>query len=953
MGLTDYHAKYFAHELTKRYSSDNAEKLATSLLDAQVDLNPHQIDAALFAFKTPLSKGAILADEVGLGKTIEAGLVISQKWAERKRRVLVIVPSNLRNQWSQEMADKFFISSVILETKSFNTFVKMGMGNPFEQDDLVICSYHFVRSKAEYVKLVNWDLVVIDEAHRLRNVYKTSNKIARAIRNAIEPFPKILLTATPLQNTLLELFGLVSFIDAYIFGDKKSFTAQFAKLTGDDNFDELKERLSPICKRTLRKQVLEYIKYTNRVPITQEFVPTAQEQKLNEYVAEYLHRQNLFALPSSQRNLITLILHKLLSSSSFAIAGALSTLINRLEKLLKDTKRKIAVDDELADDFEALDEIKDEWENDDNDEVDEVITEAQIKAINGEIADLKKFRDLAVSITNNAKGEALLIALKTGFAKAKELGGQEKVVIFTESRKTQDYLLRLLSETEHKDKIVLFNGSNSDQKSKDIYKAWYERYQGTDRVTESKTSDLRSALVDYFKNQATVFIATEAAAEGINLQFCSMLINYDLPWNPQRVEQRIGRCHRYGQKFDVVVVNFINKNNPADKRVYELLDQKFKLFSGVFGASDEVLGSIESGVDFEKRIAQIYQNCRTPKEIDTSFNALQQELEGEIDEKVTDTKKKLLEHFDEEVHEKLKLNIKESKEYLSKHEGWLWDLTKYWLGDNAEFSESGHSFMLKNNPFTHDTIHPGPYRIGRNVDDANVYRVGHRLAQNIIKEAKEKEIPHATLEFSYTNHPLKISILDPLVGKFGTLNVSKMTVDSFEAEDHIILNGITDDGQVLDEEQCRRFFSLPATNSPLVTELSPNQVLVDMLEKRKNDIVDGIEQKNSSYFEIEMDKLDKWADDKKKTLKSGIKELDDKIKVTKKEARLAPNLPEKLKLQKEVKKLDSKRDEAWMEFKDASKDVENMKDELIEEVEAMLKQNVTVKNLFAVKWKVI
>src|SRR5207302_2664322 len=180
-------------------------------------------------------------------------------------------------------------------------------------------------------------------------------------------------------------------------------------------------------------------------------------------------------------------------------------------------------------------------------------------------------------------------------------------------------------------KIVHVNGSNSDPKSREIYEAWLARNVGTDRVSGSPTADKRAAIVEYFRDQASIMIATEAAAEGINLQFCNLVVNYDLPWNPQRIEQRIGRCHRYGQKFDVVVVNFLNKKNAADQRVYQLLDQKFRLFNGVFGASDEVLGTIESGVDFEKRIVSIYQKCRTPEQIEFEFDQLQDELEGEID----------------------------------------------------------------------------------------------------------------------------------------------------------------------------------------------------------------------------------------------------------------------------------------------------------------------------------
>ncbi len=226
--ITDYHAKYFAWELSKRCPSDSLEKITSTLADAQVDLNPHQIDAALFAFRSPFSKGVILADEVGLGKTIEASLVLSQRWAERRRKILIIVPSSLRKQWNQELLDKFFVPSIILESKTFNDFVKMGVSNPFDQKDVaVICSYHFARSKEEYLRLVKWDLVVLDEAHRLRNVYKKSNKIARSIKESVSNSPKLLLTATPLQNSLLELYGLVSFIDDYVFGDVKSFKSQF------------------------------------------------------------------------------------------------------------------------------------------------------------------------------------------------------------------------------------------------------------------------------------------------------------------------------------------------------------------------------------------------------------------------------------------------------------------------------------------------------------------------------------------------------------------------------------------------------------------------------------------------------------------------------------------------------------------------------------------------------
>jgi adenine-specific DNA-methyltransferase len=364
MQLTDYQAKYFAHELTKRYSSDSLEKLAGAVAGAQVDLNPHQVDAALFAFKSPLSKGALLADEVGLGKTIKAGLVLSQKWAERKRRILVITPSSLRKQWHQELTEKFFLTCRILETKSYNNAIRQGDFRPFEMKDaIVICSYQFARNKASDVATTPWDLVVIDEAHRLRNVYKPSNVIANTLKQALKERHKLLLTATPLQNSLLELFGLVSIIDEHAFGDLKSFREQFANLTREQVFQALKSRLKPICHRTLPRQVTAYVSYTKRLPLVEEFTPEESEDRLYELVSEYLRRPNLQALPAGQRSLMTLVLRKLLASSSFAIAGALTSMSNRLKARLRQQEPPEPLDEQLDQDYEALDETAYEVNN--------------------------------------------------------------------------------------------------------------------------------------------------------------------------------------------------------------------------------------------------------------------------------------------------------------------------------------------------------------------------------------------------------------------------------------------------------------------------------------------------------------------------------------------------------------------------------------------------------------
>ena len=846
-------------------------------------------------------------------------------------------------------------------TRSFNEAIKARNLNPFDNKEIVLCSYQFALSKEAYIQSVPWDLVVIDEAHRLRNVYKSSNKIGKSIKKSLEHAPKVLLTATPLQNSLLELYGLVSIIDDYAFGDIKSFKAQYSRAnsTPDEQvFQELKERLKPVCKRTLRRQVLEYINYTNRMALVEEFYPTPEEQRLYDLVSDYLQRGNLYALPTSQRQLMTLILRRLLASSTFAISGTLSVLAGRLDNLVSThTPGNGGVDETISNDFETYDELKDEWEEDEEDgeelREEPKYTEHDIENMRAEISALKEFEKLAKSISKNSKGEKLITALERGFTELERLGAKRKAIIFTESTRTQEYLRKTLEERGYAGKVVLFKGSNNDPKSREIYRNWIERHSDTDRVSGSKTADMRAAIVDYFREDATIMIATEAAAEGINLQFCSLVVNYDLPWNPQRIEQRIGRCHRYGQEFDVVVVNFLNKANAADQKVYQLLNEKFNLFNGVFGASDEVLGSIESGVDFEKRIARIYQECRTSEQIETAFNELQSELEGQISDTMKQTRTQLLENFDEEVHEKLRINLEESKAYLSKYENWLWNITRFYLGNDADFASDEHSFTLKRNPFPQDSIHPGPYRIGKTVDDVNIYRIGHPLAQRIIMKCKEEKLAEKEVVFDFTGSGKKISILEPLVGMSGYLSLTSLSIDALELEDYLIFSGITEDGVSLDEEQAHRLFSLSGECNDSGITIKKRDILEGLLEARKSRIFEGISARNSWFFDEEMEKLEKWADDMKSGLEFDLKEIDREIKSLKTESKKILKLEDKLKAQREIKELEKRRNTKRRNLFEAQDEIERRKEGLLESVEARLKQKIETQELFAIKWRVV
>lgn len=968
--LTAYQQKFIAWQLDRRHSSSDDDKFTSVLAEAQVDLNPHQVDAAIFAFKSPLSKGAILADEVGLGKTIEAALVISQQWAERHRHILIITPATLLKQWSMELEEKFFLPSVILESKNFNRILAETYSNPFnDKSHIIICSYQFAKKQILHIERVSWDLVVFDEAHKLRNVYKSSNKTALILREGLKSYKKLLLTATPLQNNAKELYGLISIIDDNYFGSLKSFNNRYGKteLRNESTYKELRNRIQPIIHRTLRSDVQEYVKYTERKAMVQEYYPSEDEQTLDEMVSEYLQRDECFGIPRSQRSLITLVLHKLLSSSTFAIAGTLQTIIERLENIVKNNTSSDNEDtslmDNITNDIEEIDEYEDEWTDEEDEEFDEeekekrTYTAEELEEIKSEINDLKAIHSLALGIAENTKGECLLQALKIAFEEKRKNGQPEKALIFTESNRTQQYLKQLLENNGYAGRILLFNGSNTDPKSKEIYSAWKERYAGTSRITGSLTADKRQALVDYFRNDAQIMIATEAASEGINLQFCSLVVNFDLPWNPQRVEQRIGRCHRYGQKNDVVVVNFINKANRADQRVYELLDQKYKLFKGVFGSSDEVLGSTMDGIDFEHRVLNIYQTCRTTEEIDTAFDRLQEEMHQEIEEVFDKARTQLIENFDRDVVNKLRIRKAADEHALSQFHQLLWQLTINILDNNIDQIDNNcYSFTLSNSPAdSEQQFSTGPYRMGKDVYDAYTYRVGHPLAQYVLSKAKNQDTSEkACIVFNYTDSPEKMFVIENEVGKKGILSAKVIHYHSQkDEEDCIIAVAMDDEGQIMPDDFVEKLMSISGriTNTQF-PEIDDSRLKAEM--DHKQDIVsEHIAIRDKEFINDESAKIERWAEDQTFTLEEELRNVKKQIKECEHEFRNESDNKRRLELQSEIMSLQRTLRQKRNDLFTVEDEIMARRKALIEEINNSLNKSAKEEYLFTIAWQVV
>ena len=978
-------AQYLAQLLTLKNPANSVTKLGRSVLNSTIDLTPHQIDAALFAFQNPLSKGAILADEVGLGKTIEAGLVISQLWAENKRKILCITPASIRKQWQGELSDKFFIDSFILDTKTYKQCQKEGNELPFNQKDkVVICSYQYARRMERDIALVDWDLVVIDEAHRLRNVYRSDNKIARSIQKSTAQRKKLLLTATPLQNSLLELYGLVSFVDERIFGNLESFKAQFiqhsdvfddipvlsddakttAQIRAERLFKALKQRIAPIAHRTLRRQVQQYVRYTKRSSITIDFTPSDDELELYEKVSEYL-RNPSFGLSASNSALLMLVIRKILASSSFAISDTLGKLIERLKKVRETQYPEPDVN--LAEDFESLEELQDDWAEAGDPQAGCVYPFPKSskglslkekvhvrEMITDEIKQLEDYRKLAKSITENAKGNALLQGIELAFAQAKQLGSPRKVLVFTESRRTQQYLKELLDKNGFADCTLTLNGTNTDPASKALLKQWKERHQTDGKITGIVSADTRAAILEEFKDRAQILLATESGAEGLNMQFCNVVVNYDLPWNPQRIEQRIGRCHRYGQNYDVVVINFLNTANAADKRVLELLKDKLNLFDGVFGSSDPVLGALESGVDIEKAIADIFQKCRTEQEIQQAFDNLQTQLSDTIAQATSQTKSKIFDNFDEDVQKRIK-GLDKALEDLTQYESYMLAFLQEVLGKSFSYDPNTHSVFITTPklPFWQKEW-SGTYSLKESLVSTRPLHLNLPMMQALLQYVLQQKPQEEQITFDYTHSGKNLAMIKHLVGKSGYLRLVKMTVSALDTTEHLLFSMCTDTGKDLTPEYAQKLFkTLPVAAEPIQIGDNPRHHLLDACESRKKQILDQISQENSQYFDAEMEKLDQWADDLKNDLEREIKDLDKEIKALKKLNRETTALQEKLALGRQQKEKEDLRRQKRARLFDEQDEISRRKDHILDDLQQRLQNNITEQEIFTIGWKVI
>lgn len=878
--------RLLVEELVRLRRADEERRYVASQRAGRIDPNPHQIDAVMFALQRIPEGGCILADEVGLGKTIEAGLVIAQLRAEGAERILLITPKPLIGQWREELYSLFGLS------------VREGRAErgSFDGTGIFIVGRESAGTQAVsklIAKSQPFDLCVIDEAHEMfasiyrrfdqAGVYREESKHAKTahqVKSFLGSTPVLLLTATPIQNSLTELWGLVRYVDASgtLLGDLPTFRAVFtahgdrALAPGADH--ELRRRLAQVVQRTLRRQAQEFMQkpFVGRRARTFEYTMRAKEKELYDDVTRYLLSPDTNAFRGSHRSLLLLGFHRRMASSKAALAASLQNVVTRLDRMIRAAEGG-RVDDGgetakvFADDLDD-DEIAEALRAEESDE-----QSIDLEAARKERDEVDALRERAVSLADDGKARALIKAARVTLQEE-----ESKLVIFTESLTTQSYLRELLlqSSVVSDDEITLFRGQNTSARAKEALTRWEAEVEAksSTRQRPSRQTAMRLALVHEFRTRSKVFISTEAGAKGLNLQFADTLINYDLPWNPQRIEQRIGRCHRYGQTRDVTVINFLATDNAAQRLTYEILSQKLELFGTVMGASDVVLHEAEGdggvstalAIDFEKQLNDIYRKARSIDEIEAGLRRLRDTTEDRrraFDEEHARTARLIESRLDESVRRAFRTLAQRLPGQLKAFDQDLERVLVAYLDAigalyKRELEESRVRFEIAPSADLPRELREGlVVTVGEPAAQADPLHLAHPLVRAAVEEARESA--------SATRRAVRFG--DEDLGERGLLRVLKVRYDGLDVVERLFHVGCVLRGsslEVLPSDEAEGLLQLSITDIAGFDPPLPDAdaVLDDALEEALFDAQGDIEEYAQQRFEQRMERIERFVEDR-------------------------------------------------------------------------------------------
>jgi hypothetical protein len=917
--------------------ADEKRRYAAPQRAAKIDPNPHQVEAVIFALARVREGGCILADEVGLGKTIEAGLVVAQLLAEGARRVLLITPTSVLGQWKQELFQLFDLEA------------REGEAQPqgFDGDGVFLINREQAGSEKGREALLaceRFDLCVIDEAHEMfAGVYKRFDQlglyhddapVARIAGRVLEVLqahqtPVLLLTATPIQNTLTELWGLVQFVDPLgtLLGDLPTFRNVFCgtddRKLAPGQEDELRERLRVVLQRTLRRQAQEFLEtpFVDRQARLFEYAMSRAERELYDDVTRYLLEPKIIAFQGRHRQLLLLSFHRLMASSTRALKTSLENVAKRLQH------KRAGEPDEV----DWLDELEeDEREASDEDAASESMFTPE--ALEAELRRVQGFVERAEQVVgDDGKFRALLKALQFVRDRQQRGLGSGKLVVFTEFVVTQEFLRERLIESKlvTDDEITLFRGTNNTPRARAALERWRAETPQDEGTKPSREIAQRLALVFEFKTRSRVFISTEAGAKGLNLQFCDTVVNYDLPWNPQRIEQRIGRCHRYGQKNGVIVINFLARDNDAQRLTFDILSQKLELFGTVLSATDEVLheaggpgnGVLVSalGAEFELELRRIYDRARSLEEVNEKLRELREQVE-EQRKRFEDTHARTTSLIEDRFDDEVRKAFRGRKQALP---GALAELDQDLLSVVLAFLEA-HGIGYRRQ---HELLHvDASAHLGAALSVAIGASTEHRslnLSHPLVVAAVEDARAIADLP------PARVS-LSGVHGKRGRLRLCKLTLDGFEKVEELLPVVVLDDGRCLPLEAAKALLDGAlehVAQLPLGASVTDEQ-LQDARDELLFDLQAQLSAAEQQRFDRALLQGERYIADRMLVHKAHLSRIQDQIEAAERQyqgatgaesrneaqAKLAALEAESHKVQRDMEKLAQRDDERFVVF---------------------------------------
>ena len=798
------------------------DNLVAVYASSKIKVLPYQIAAARFALRSSVLKGCILCDEGSLGKTYEALLVVAQRWYEGKEHILVVLPQNLTAQWQQKLDEEFTLP--VIKWEEYTT----------DSKGLCIVTYDDVIREAEKIKSIRWDLAVFDEADFL---FKPDNKSVITIKDAVGDAFKLLLTPTPITMSIMDIYGLIHFIDESVLPDADSFYRRYFRKP--ENYPELSSWISKFAFRTLKSQASQYVNFTNRLPVVLNYVPKDDEKKIYELTEKYLNLAEKQAYPQMDNYQLTLMFYHILASSPQAFASMLNAPIER--------------------------------------------THGDERVI------LESMRDMAAKITQTAKMEEFLKAIKTTFAHLKLRKETQKAIVFVDNLATVPVLADLLTT------------------------AGYNVIKHTEK----------DALPRFrAEKDLQILICNDAMAKGLDIEYCPVVVNYDLLYNAVEMEQRICRCHRQGQQSDVLVINLLSKENISDVRILELINKRTLQFEGIFGMSDDIVGN------FDVKLEDVLQKRRTLADIRTDMET-NLETNREPNERIVSAaESSLFTTFTKDIAEKVSVSpkyIEEQAKFLNKD---LWEVVKFYFATKRpeyviddynqtltlpDDKELPHLFYYntgsRNKPYT------GRRTYGMSKDFkpiAGRITFTSPLVRGILAEIschdsaeiKTKE-PCETCNINFYNVVLR--------------NSRRQFLTEYD-----ILTGKTADGKLLTEEECVKILNFPVKEC--VTSEHKSEYWLKATGTYCRDVLDTFIERQlkeryvknyANKFDADVDLIKIKASRQKSTLEQNIADARQDVKKAREKLTTATDRLMELKIQKELnvleKDLKRKEDQLYLD----------------------------------------